>query len=90
MKIKYNIRKKFVFLVLEYIENKIAGASAPNQGIREIENMEKAMSFIEENIKDATFNILTFATYMRELADEHFDVALVLLCYIMLRVRRSW
>jgi dihydrodipicolinate synthase/N-acetylneuraminate lyase len=27
-------------------------------------------------IKDATFNILTMATYMRELADEHFDVAL--------------
>lgn len=27
-------------------------------------------------IKDATFNILTFATYMRKLADESFDVAL--------------
>jgi dihydrodipicolinate synthase/N-acetylneuraminate lyase len=27
-------------------------------------------------IKDATFDILAFATYMRELADEHFDVAL--------------
>ena len=27
-------------------------------------------------IKDATFNILTFATYMRELADNHFDIAL--------------
>jgi len=27
-------------------------------------------------IKDATFNILTFATYMRELADNHFDITL--------------
>lgn len=27
-------------------------------------------------VKDATFNILTFATYMRELADENFDIAL--------------
>ena len=27
-------------------------------------------------IKDATFDILTFATYMRELADDQFDVAL--------------
>lgn len=27
-------------------------------------------------IKDATFNILTFATYMREFADENFDVVL--------------
>jgi len=27
-------------------------------------------------IKDATFNIITFATYMRELADDNFDVVL--------------
>lgn len=27
-------------------------------------------------IKDATFNIITFATYRRELADEHFDIVL--------------
>ena len=27
-------------------------------------------------VKDATFNILTFATYMRELADEQFDIVL--------------
>lgn len=27
-------------------------------------------------VKDATFNILTFATYMRELADEYFDIVL--------------
>jgi dihydrodipicolinate synthase/N-acetylneuraminate lyase len=27
-------------------------------------------------IKDATFNIITFATYMRELADDTFDIAL--------------
>jgi Fic family protein len=42
--------------ILEYIENKIAEAPASNQGIREIENMEKAMSFIDENVKDAAFN----------------------------------
>ena len=29
-----------------------------------------------KGIKDATFNIITFATYMRELSDDHFDVVL--------------
>jgi Fic family protein len=42
--------------ILEYIENKIAETPASNQGIREIENMEKAMSFIDENVKNVTFN----------------------------------
>jgi Fic family protein len=42
--------------ILEYIENKIAEAHAPNQGIREIENMEKTMSFIDENINNVTLN----------------------------------
>jgi Fic family protein len=40
--------------ILEYIENKIAEAPASNQGIREIENMEKVMSFIDENVENAT------------------------------------
>jgi Fic family protein len=42
--------------ILEYIENKIAETPASNQGIREIENMEQVMSFIDENVEDATFN----------------------------------
>ncbi|MDH4233096.1 MAG: Fic family protein [Nitrospirota bacterium] len=42
--------------ILEYIENKIAPTQAANQGIREIENMEKVMSFIDDHVKDVTFN----------------------------------
>jgi Fic family protein len=42
--------------ILEYIENKLAEAPPASQGIREISNMEQAMSFIDENIKDVIFN----------------------------------
>lgn len=42
--------------ILEYIESKLAEAPAPNQGIREIMNMEEAMAFIDENVKDVTFS----------------------------------
>jgi len=38
--------------------------------------MKKLKSLGIHGIKDATFDMLTFATYMRELADEHFDVVL--------------
>lgn len=38
--------------------------------------MKKLKKIGIHGIKDATFDILTFATYMRELADDHFDVAL--------------
>jgi len=38
--------------------------------------MKKLKKMGIHGIKDATFDILTFANYMRELADEHFDVAL--------------
>jgi dihydrodipicolinate synthase/N-acetylneuraminate lyase len=38
--------------------------------------MKKLQKLGVHGIKDATFNILTFATYMRELADDNFDVAL--------------
>jgi Fic family protein len=42
--------------ILEYIENKLAEVPKANQGIREIENMEQVMSFIDANVKDVTFN----------------------------------
>ena len=42
--------------ILEYIESKLAEAPTPNQGIREIMNMEEAMSFIDNNLKDVLFN----------------------------------
>jgi dihydrodipicolinate synthase/N-acetylneuraminate lyase len=38
--------------------------------------MKKLKKIGIHGIKDATFNILSFATYMRELADSNFDVAL--------------
>lgn len=38
--------------------------------------MKKLKEIGVSGIKDATFNILTYATYMRELADENFDIAL--------------
>ena len=41
-----------------------------------LETMKKLKALGAHGIKDATFNLLTFATYMRELADENFDVAL--------------
>jgi dihydrodipicolinate synthase/N-acetylneuraminate lyase len=41
-----------------------------------LKTMKKLKNLGVHGIKDATFNILTFATYMRELADHNFDVAL--------------
>lgn len=41
-----------------------------------LSTMKKLKERGVHGIKDATFNILTLATYMRELADENFDVAL--------------
>lgn len=42
--------------ILEYIESKLAEAPPQNQGIQEIMNMEQAMSFIDDNVKDVAFN----------------------------------
>lgn len=42
--------------ILEYIESKLTETPPQNQGIREIMNMEKAMSFIDENVEDVMFN----------------------------------
>lgn len=41
--------------ILEYIENKLAEAPTSNQGIREIENMEQVMTFIDDHIKEVIF-----------------------------------
>ena len=41
-----------------------------------LSTMQKLKEAGLHGIKDATFNIITFATYMRELADETFDIAL--------------
>jgi len=41
-----------------------------------LSTMKKLKKMGIHGIKDATFNILTFATYMRELADDNFDIAL--------------
>jgi dihydrodipicolinate synthase/N-acetylneuraminate lyase len=41
-----------------------------------LSTMKKLKKLGIHGIKDATFDILTFATYMRELADDNFDIAL--------------
>lgn len=41
-----------------------------------VDTMKALKDLGVHGVKDATFDILTFATYMRELADEHFDVVL--------------
>jgi dihydrodipicolinate synthase/N-acetylneuraminate lyase len=41
-----------------------------------LETMKKLKQLGIHGIKDATFDILTFANYMRELADDNFDIAL--------------
>jgi len=38
--------------------------------------MKKLKALGIHGVKDATFDILTFATYMREMADDNFDIAL--------------
>jgi len=38
--------------------------------------MKKLKKIGIHGVKDATFDILTFATYMRKLADDNFDIAL--------------
>ena len=42
--------------IAEYIETKLVEAKNVPQGIREIQNIEKAMEFIEENVKDYPIN----------------------------------
>ncbi|OGQ57795.1 MAG: cell filamentation protein Fic [Deltaproteobacteria bacterium RIFCSPLOWO2_02_FULL_53_8] len=42
--------------IAEYIETKLAESPSSNPNISEILNIEQAMSFIDENVKDAAFN----------------------------------
>jgi Fic family protein len=42
--------------IAEYIEIKIEDNAQPSYGIKEIQNIEKAMTFIEENVKDYPIN----------------------------------
>jgi Fic family protein len=42
--------------IAEYIETKLEGNKIVPPGIREIQNIEKAMAFIEENVKDYPLN----------------------------------
>jgi len=58
------------FPVYVYHNPKFSGYEIP------LSSMKKLKKMGIHGIKDATFNILTFATYMRELADDNFDIAL--------------
>lgn len=42
--------------ITEYIETKLSEGPPPNKDIQEILNMEQAMAFIDENIKDVLFD----------------------------------
>lgn len=42
--------------IAEYIETKLAEEPPPNQGIREIVNMEQAMAFIDDNVRNVAFD----------------------------------
>ncbi|NTU42641.1 MAG: Fic family protein, partial [Nitrospirales bacterium] len=42
--------------ITEYIETKLSAETLPNKDIQEILNMEQAMAFIDENIRDVFFN----------------------------------
>jgi dihydrodipicolinate synthase/N-acetylneuraminate lyase len=58
------------FPIYVYHNIKFSGYEIP------LTTMKKLKQLGIHGIKDATFNILTFANYMRELADETFDIAL--------------
>jgi len=47
--------------IAEYIETKLAEMKNVPSGIREIQNIEKAMAFIEENVKDYPINRAFFS-----------------------------
>jgi dihydrodipicolinate synthase/N-acetylneuraminate lyase len=58
------------FPIYVYHNPKFSGYEIP------LSTMKKLKKIGIHGIKDATFNILTFATYMRELADDNFDITL--------------
>ncbi len=55
--------------IAEYIETKLDGDQAFSEGIREIQNIEKAMEFIEENIKDYPINKLFISELHKMIVD---------------------
>jgi len=58
------------FPIYVYHNPKFSGYGIP------LDTMKKLKKMGIHGVKDATFDILTFATYMRQLADENFDIAL--------------
>ena len=58
------------FPIYVYHNMKFSGYEIP------LNTMKKLKTMGIRGVKDATFNIITFATYMRELADDNFDVVL--------------
>jgi len=58
------------FPVYVYHNPKFSGYEIP------FSTMKKLKKMGIHGVKDATFNILTFASYMRQLADDNFDIAL--------------
>src|SRR6187402_3236476 len=52
--------------IAEYIETKLAGTKRVPPSIREIQNIEKAMAFVEENVKDFPIN-KTFISEMHKM-----------------------
>ena len=58
------------FPIYVYHNPKFSGYEIP------FSTMKKLKKIGIHGVKDATFDILTFATYMRELADDNFDIAL--------------
>jgi len=58
------------FPIYVYHNPKFSGYEIP------FSTMKKLKKMGIHGVKDATFDILTFATYMRKLADDNFDVAL--------------
>jgi len=56
--------------VAEYIETKLEANERVSEGIREIKNIEKAMEFIEDNIKDYPINRMFLSELHKMIVDD--------------------
>ena len=56
--------------IAEYIETKLSEETPPNKNIQEILNMEQAMSFIDEHIKDVFFNRAFVSELHKKVVDQ--------------------
>lgn len=56
--------------VAEYIETKLEANESVSEGIREIKNIEKAMEFIEDNIKDYPINRMFLSELHKMIVDD--------------------